>query len=127
MLGPKTRAEAEKKRYGVWIAGGNPGQAYDPKRCAEPVRTKERWSREHQCERKPGYGPDGLYCRQHDPDAVKRRDEERNKKYREQTERERPKWYATEMLEIIRKIAEGHNDPAALCRAFIRKFDKEGK
>lgn len=121
MYSPKTRAEAEKTRYGTH----HHPRAYDPARCAESVRDQGRWPPYHQCERKPGYGPDGLYCKQHDPEAVKRRDEERAMNRREQRERKRPQWYGAEMLKIIRQIAAGHNDPTALCREFIKKYDKE--
>lgn len=55
---------------------------------------------------------------------VKARDEERDRRYREQRDKERPKWYATEMLKIIRQIAEEHNDPASLCRKFLKNYDK---
>lgn len=119
MSGPKTRAEAEKQTYGRYKA------AFNPARCCEDVREEGRWPAYNQCARKPGYGPDGLYCKQHDPAEVERRDQERDKKYREQQERERPKWYGAEMLKIIRQIAAGHNDPGTLCREFIKKYDGE--
>ena len=60
MLGPpKTKAEAEKYRYGAILPKGNP---YSPSRCAYAV-----WHDmfESQCSRKSGFGPDGLYCLQH--------------------------------------------------------------
>ena len=60
---PKTKAEARVKRYGAW-AGCQKGQRYDSDRCAEEV-----WGGgshiPYQCSRKPGHGPDGLYCKQH--------------------------------------------------------------
>ena len=122
---PKTRAEAEKKRYGVWTAGGRPGNAYDPKRCVVEVSMRDRWSQHYQCNRPSGHGPEELYCRQHDPAAVEKRAEESRKREREERERERPKWYGRPMLEIIRRIAAGHNDPTALCREFIEQYDRD--
>ena len=60
---PKTKAEAWVFRYGTW-AGCTKGQRYDPYRCAEEVWGSRTWI-PYQCSRKPGYGPDGLYCKQH--------------------------------------------------------------
>lgn len=58
---PKTKAEAEAYRYTVW--GGNPdGYRYRPLRCAFEVHRNPIGC---QCERRNGYGPDGLYCAQH--------------------------------------------------------------
>ncbi len=56
---------ADQRRYGVW--GGRPqGQAEDPARCIEQVWPSVpcAWI-PHQCCRKRGHGPDGLYCKQH--------------------------------------------------------------
>jgi len=51
-----------QRRYGVW--GGRPkGIPEDPSRCIEEVYGG-RWIH-HQCSRKRGHGPDGLYCKQH--------------------------------------------------------------
>lgn len=111
-----------EKRYGKW-AGCPNGRAYDPKRCAEEVQESIRGGLFHQCARKPGYGPDGLFCRQHDPAEVKRRSDESARLDKERRDRERPRWYGPSMLKIIRQIAEGHNDPTALCRAFIKQYD----
>ena len=65
MIGwPKTRAEAEAYRYNKW--GGNPGgTAYRSSRCAYEVREGGLGWHWYQCSRKPGKGPDGLYCGQH--------------------------------------------------------------
>jgi len=60
---PRTRAEAEAYRYNQWA--GNPGGlAYCPTRCAYEVHERGGWHW-YQCPRKPGKGPDGLYCGQH--------------------------------------------------------------
>lgn len=50
--------------YNQW--GGRPREE-DAARCIEYVW--DGW-RNHQCSRKRGHGPDRLYCKQHDPDAV---------------------------------------------------------
>ena len=58
---PRTREEAEAYRYGEWP--GNPkGNAYLPARCAFEVSSGWLFA---QCARKPGHGPDELYCKQH--------------------------------------------------------------
>ena len=49
--------------YDEWI--GNPkGISEDETRCVESVRDFTGWHY-FQCSRKRGYGPDGLYCKQH--------------------------------------------------------------
>ena len=60
---PMTKAEAEKYRYDR--SSLNPqGNAYNPARCAKEVSDGTVWHH-LQCYRKPGKGPDGLYCAQH--------------------------------------------------------------
>ena len=58
---PKTRADAEKMRYGQYA--GNPnGWKYNPRYCAYPVW--EKWN-DHQCRFRAKTGPDKLYCGHH--------------------------------------------------------------
>lgn len=60
----KTLKEAKKYTYGTW--GGNPnGDSYREGDCAYEVQSNDRWSRFYQCNRKNGYGINGLYCKQH--------------------------------------------------------------
>ena len=58
---PTKREECAQLRYGEW-AGKPQGTPYNPERCAYEV-----WHNmtAYQCLRSPGYGPDGLYCKQH--------------------------------------------------------------
>lgn len=65
-LGP-TRPDSEPRH------GRNGGLAEDPSRCVFAVWPNDRWPMPHQCNRKRGFGPDGLYCRQHDPAEIIRR------------------------------------------------------
>lgn len=58
---PKTREEAEKYHYNTW-AGNPDGTRYRSKYCAYGVW--RNWMNS-QCSRKPNYGPDNLYCKQH--------------------------------------------------------------
>ena len=55
---PKTRAEAERRRY------QRNDVRYCPDQCAYEVWDFSGWQL-HQCSRKPGHGPEGLYCKQH--------------------------------------------------------------
>ena len=50
--------------YGQW-AGNERGQAEDKTRCIESVYPPGRSFVPHQCYRKRGEGPLGLYCKQH--------------------------------------------------------------
>lgn len=58
-----TKNEAEAYRYNKW-AGNPKGTAHKTGFCAEEVPDKVTWGT-YQCSRKNGYGPDGLYCKQH--------------------------------------------------------------
>ncbi len=52
-----------QRRYGCWA--GNPNGTLEyPDRCIEEVWPSHGWI-PHQCNRKRGHGPDGLYCKQH--------------------------------------------------------------
>lgn len=54
------------KVYGAW-AGDEKGTPYNPDQCAQEVRDIHSSYQIYQCSRKKGYGPDGLYCKQHAP------------------------------------------------------------
>lgn len=43
------------------------GYNFDFNRCAQGVQESGRSFGFHQCSRKPGHGPDGIYCKQHAP------------------------------------------------------------
>jgi len=53
-----------KQRYRQW-AGSPEGTLEDPTRCIQEVWEQSRMIHAYQCLRKRGFGPDGLYCRQH--------------------------------------------------------------
>lgn len=81
-----------------------------------------------QCSRKPAvwYGDLG-YCKQHDPAATLRRREERNARYKAESDREMRKWEEQKRLRdlnaaalaAIKEIARGHNDAQALARSVL--------
>ena len=60
----KSKGDAEKHRYRVF-AGSPNGTAYNSLRCAAEVHDGGRAGLFNQCGRKPGYGPDHIYCAQH--------------------------------------------------------------
>lgn len=106
-----------QRRYGAWA--GNPnGLPPDFSRCCETVQS-DHVSR--QCGKRNGHGPDGAYCKTHDPDAVKRRREASNylfhKKYYDGTIRG-----LRGADKILKAIAEGHNDPRALAQEWLDKM-----
>lgn len=53
-----------KRIYGQW-AGDPKGRSEDEACCIAEIWGNDRWSRGYQCQRKRGYGTDGLYCKQH--------------------------------------------------------------
>lgn len=61
---PMTIEEARKYRYFQW-SGNKNGTPYREGRCAYEVAGADRWISFHQCYRKNGHGPAGLYCKQH--------------------------------------------------------------
>jgi hypothetical protein len=58
---PQTIEEARKVIYGT------NKYAFNESRCAGEAtdRSNPRWTTRHQCDRKPGKGPGGLYCGTH--------------------------------------------------------------
>jgi len=61
---PVTKEEALKYRYCRW-AGQPNGVIYMSRYCAYEVYDMGRGGLFHQCGRKPGHGPEQLYCKQH--------------------------------------------------------------
>jgi hypothetical protein len=95
----------------------------DPTRCAELVWTNDRWPTCNQCTRKRGHGPDGLYCKQHDPAAVQARREEASRAYQEKMDRQnRPFRERVHFRRALEDIANGHNDPMTLAKQVLEEF-----
>ncbi len=77
-----------------------------------------------QCTRKNGHGPDGAYCKQHDPIAIKAKIAASDAKWRaEQDAKARQAEFANDCKAAIREIAAGHNDPRALAQSIIDKLE----
>lgn len=121
---PTTLEEARKNRYGCW-AGNPKGHAYVEGRCVEEIYPST--FTHHQCNRKNGYGPGGLYCKQHDPAAVAARRAESDARYEAQWQEHRYQIHGKTFFDALKKIAEGHNDARGLARDIIDKFVKDGK
>lgn len=58
--------------YGAW-AGDPRGTLEDVTCCVEGVMPAGGAPTEHQCYRRRGHGPGGLWCKQHDPLAVEKK------------------------------------------------------
>lgn len=113
-----------RERYGAW-AGNPQGRAPDLTRCCEEVTTYVgRFPQHHQCGRKRGYGPDKAYCKQHDPEAVKARREASEAKYNAEFNKRRYQWHGRKFFDVLKIIADGHNDPRTLARETIDEFMK---
>ena len=62
-----------ERRYGEW-AGNLNGHPENPVHCIKEVWPADGRSMiPYQCRRQRGYGPDGLYCKQHAKLAEQRR------------------------------------------------------
>lgn len=92
--------EAMSHRYGVW-AGFPRGHKYDPSRCAEEVSSGGGGLTFHRCNRPNGFGPNSLYCKQHDPAAIEAKHITREAKYKAQNIAERPKWSGHQLLALL--------------------------
>lgn len=92
-------------------------------------RVHSGW-RVHQCARNGVVEHDGkFYCRQHDPVAVRQRDDarraawaaERNVEEAQRKEAARIAALRVDAAAALRKIAAGHNDPKALAIKVLAK------
>lgn len=118
--------ELYPKNYGAWAgnpAGNRPDYAY----CCVEVYPNERGgaAHRHQCNRKRGHGPDGAYCKLHDPAAVKKRDQEKEKRGKERWRNRMFEIYGRHFYDVLVTIAEGHsNDARGLAREAVDEFNK---
>lgn len=111
-----------KKSYGDW-AGNPAGHLADLTRCCEEVRNEPGagWGY-HQCVRKCGYGPEGAYCKQHDPEAVAERQRKQGKAYRAKCLNWSYESHGKRFYEALEKIANGHNDARGLAQEIVTAF-----
>lgn len=106
------------ERYGQW-AGNEQGRAADLSRCCVEVYSGHSLI-SSQCSRKNGHGPEGAYCKQHDPAAVEHRRIVGEYNYRLENHNRTMKRLAS-VLPVIKAIAEGHNDPRSLCQEWLEE------
>ncbi len=84
----------------------NPGLPEDKTRCVKEVQVYSgNWPSYHQCHFKRGHGKDGLYCKKHDPEAVKKRKQARSDKWEKNHAAKRREWQCVAALEGIRNPA----------------------
>lgn len=117
------QSQRYKGAYGVW-AGLPTGNAPDYSRCCEQVWSRERWSRHYQCTKPRGHGPDGAYCKQHDPDVVKARHAAADARSKAKWNKERHQIHGRTFFDALVKIAAGHNDARGLAQETIDAFKK---
>jgi len=115
-----------KSEYGWNLGKRKP----DFKRCAESVSAHDGWG-SSQCARKAVCDPDEhgnpTTCKQHSQDAVKERREKSRLKYEWdewETGLRRLKWAGGDkLINALRSIESGHNDPRELARETLAEFD----
>jgi|HubBroStandDraft_3_1064219.scaffolds.fasta_scaffold83973_3 hypothetical protein len=112
------------KSYGAW-AGNPKGCAPDFTRCCAQVWSRERFARHYQCNKPRGHGPDGAYCKQHDPAVAKARRAAADERSRAQWNNRRYEWHGRAFFDVLVKIADGHNDARGLAQEAIDDFKKD--
>lgn len=108
--------------YGDW-AGNPKGTKPDFTRCCAEVQSHDGW-RWSQCARKRGHGPDGAYCKQHDPAAVEARTQARRAAYAKELNARRYERYGRIFFTALEAIANGHNDARRLAQEVVAEFKK---
>ena len=109
--------------YNKW-SGSPAGRTPDFSRCCVKVRDgSSRWPHYYQCSRKNGHGPDGAYCKQHVPDVVAKRDEERRERELARYRKQQMEWAGPRWFNVLKQIADGHNDPRSLAKEAIKGYE----
>ena len=99
-----------ERKYGAWA--GNPnGTPEDTTKCIVEVWEQGRSMFHHQCNRKRGYGKDGLYCKIHDPEYIKEKDEARNEKYNKELAMRRIQYSGHNLLQACKDALEASHNP----------------
>ena len=110
------------KSYGPFFRCRTPDYA----RCAKSVHDGGRTVTSSQCRRKNGHGPEGAWCKQHDPHAVAAKRVAMEAAWRQEWDaKARESAFTAESKKAIRAIADGHNDPMTLAREILARY--EGK
>lgn len=109
------------KAYSDW-AGNPKGNPPDYSLCCESVWPNDRFPIPHQCRKKRGFGPDGAYCKQHDPAAKKSRQAASEARWNQKWNTERYQIHGRTFFDALVKIADGHNDARGLAQEVIATF-----
>jgi len=101
------------------------GSKVDESRCRASVMYYiGRWPKTKQCNFKPRDGTN--YCRIHQPDKAKIREEKVRKAQDEKWEKQKRQWkygyYGLKLREALEQIRDGHNDPRALAREILEEI-----
>lgn len=107
--------------YGAW-AGRPDGVKPVYSRCCESVSTRDRWGIGSQCARKNGHGPEGAYCKQHDPAAVEARERAAAEASKAKYDKWRKEVNGARFYAVLKQIADGHNDARGLAQEVLAKF-----
>ena len=78
----------------------------------------------HQCKKPRGQGPEGAYCKQHDPAKVEARRAKSDRAYSDRINKLQVQWHGPRFLKALREIEAGHNDPRALAREVIASYEE---
>jgi len=101
--------------------------APDYSRCAASVPDAGSSFGSHQCRRKNGHGPDGAWCKTHDPVACAEREKAKHEDWRRRHERQcREFAFREDCIRAITEIADGHNDPRGLAMGIIARRNGAG-
>lgn len=104
--------EDGKRYYGTW-AGNPKGNPEVEGRCLQTVgRDVGRWTQFGQCDRKNGHGPDGAFCKQHDPEKIIERNRIADEKSNAQWEARKLEIYGGTFAKALMEIFKGHNNPS---------------
>lgn len=111
----ETLEQARQYRYNTWA--GNPnGHPYIEGRCCESVWEKGRGALSYQCKRENGFGPEGLYCKQHDPAAIEEKRKKQSEKWDRELDIERTKWAflacRADIISLLQELSERGNSKA---------------
>lgn len=105
------------RRYGL----SHHGVREDTSRCVVEVAGRERWPSYYQCNKPRGHGPDGLYCKTHDPAAVAKRGAASMAAHEQKRHNEnRPQRQQSAYRKALEEIANGHNDPRAVAAEALK-------
>lgn len=98
----------------------------DLSKCCERVTGPSPWEGSRQCSKPNGHGPDGAYCKTHDPAAVEARRQASEAKYNES----RKKWAlernAEKLALALDAIERGHNDPREVAKEALADLRRAG-